>query len=157
MAWICHAALVVGEQQSKVSIEVPPEHPFFVYGQGWSSCSPGGLHNSSLCPAIGSRWEMSASLSVLQSLNSNSVSVQLCSHRPAGSSPKDLRGQSWDPESNVTVMGKASRQAGSRSVEPSQPGLVLRPAGRLRASKIQHARGGGAGLHCSVPLSFRRR
>jgi hypothetical protein len=25
---------VVGEQQSKVSIEVPPEHPFFVYGQG---------------------------------------------------------------------------------------------------------------------------
>uniref|UniRef100_A0A8V0XTT1 Ataxin 1 like n=1 Tax=Gallus gallus TaxID=9031 RepID=A0A8V0XTT1_CHICK len=32
---------VVGEQQSKVSIDVPPEHPFFVYGQGWSSCSPG--------------------------------------------------------------------------------------------------------------------
>ncbi|XP_066493328.1 ataxin-1-like [Tiliqua scincoides] len=31
---------VVGEQQSKVSIDVPPEHPFFVYGQGWSSCSP---------------------------------------------------------------------------------------------------------------------
>ncbi|XP_033929732.1 ataxin-1-like [Melopsittacus undulatus] len=32
---------VVGEQQSKVSIDVSPEHPFFVYGQGWSSCSPG--------------------------------------------------------------------------------------------------------------------
>ncbi|XP_048825513.1 LOW QUALITY PROTEIN: ataxin-1-like [Brienomyrus brachyistius] len=30
----------VGEQQSKVAIEVPPEHPFFVFGQGWSSCSP---------------------------------------------------------------------------------------------------------------------
>lgn len=30
----------VGEQQSKVTIDVPPEHPFFVYGQGWSSCSP---------------------------------------------------------------------------------------------------------------------
>lgn len=30
----------VGEQQSKVTIEVPPEHPFFVFGQGWSSCSP---------------------------------------------------------------------------------------------------------------------
>ncbi|NP_001121333.1 ataxin 1-like S homeolog [Xenopus laevis] len=30
----------VGEQQSKVCLDVPPEHPFFVYGQGWSSCSP---------------------------------------------------------------------------------------------------------------------
>lgn len=30
----------VGEQQSKVAIDVPPEHPFFVFGQGWSSCSP---------------------------------------------------------------------------------------------------------------------
>lgn len=30
----------VGEQQSKVAVEVPPEHPFFVFGQGWSSCSP---------------------------------------------------------------------------------------------------------------------
>ncbi|XP_077057915.1 ataxin-1-like [Siphateles boraxobius] len=32
----------VGEQQSKVTIDVPPEHPFFVFGQGWSSCSPEG-------------------------------------------------------------------------------------------------------------------
>ncbi|MGH0119648.1 UNVERIFIED_CONTAM: hypothetical protein FKN15_058099 [Acipenser sinensis] len=30
----------VGEQQNKVAIDVPPEHPFFVFGQGWSSCSP---------------------------------------------------------------------------------------------------------------------
>ncbi|XP_063293298.1 ataxin-1-like [Pelobates fuscus] len=30
----------VGEQQSKVCLDVPPEHPFFVYGQGWSSCNP---------------------------------------------------------------------------------------------------------------------
>lgn len=29
----------VGEQQSKVTIDVPPEHPFFVFGQGWSSCN----------------------------------------------------------------------------------------------------------------------
>ncbi|XP_035251612.1 ataxin-1-like [Anguilla anguilla] len=32
----------VGEQQNKVTIDVPPEHPFFVFGQGWSSCSPEG-------------------------------------------------------------------------------------------------------------------
>ena len=30
----------VGEQQNKVTIDVPPEHPFFVFGQGWSSCNP---------------------------------------------------------------------------------------------------------------------
>ncbi|XP_068429315.1 ataxin-1-like [Clinocottus analis] len=30
----------VGEQHNKVTIDVPPEHPFFVYGQGWSSCNP---------------------------------------------------------------------------------------------------------------------
>ncbi|XP_053722334.1 ataxin-1-like [Synchiropus splendidus] len=30
----------VGEQQSRVTIDVPPEHPFFVFGQGWSSYSP---------------------------------------------------------------------------------------------------------------------
>ncbi|XP_061820047.1 ataxin-1-like [Nerophis lumbriciformis] len=30
----------VGEQKSKVTIDVPPEHPFFVFGQGWSSHSP---------------------------------------------------------------------------------------------------------------------
>ncbi|XP_069757360.1 ataxin-1-like [Narcine bancroftii] len=30
----------VGEPKSKVSVEVPPEHPFFVFGQGWSSCNP---------------------------------------------------------------------------------------------------------------------
>uniref|UniRef100_UPI00398E4974 ataxin-1-like n=1 Tax=Pristiophorus japonicus TaxID=55135 RepID=UPI00398E4974 len=30
----------VGEPQTKVSVEVPPEHPFFVFGQGWSSCNP---------------------------------------------------------------------------------------------------------------------
>ncbi|XP_069491595.1 ataxin-1-like [Ambystoma mexicanum] len=31
---------MVGEQQNKVTLDVPPEHPFFVYGQGWSSCNP---------------------------------------------------------------------------------------------------------------------
>ncbi|XP_055504968.1 LOW QUALITY PROTEIN: ataxin-1-like [Leucoraja erinacea] len=30
----------VGEHKAKVSVEVPPEHPFFVFGQGWSSCNP---------------------------------------------------------------------------------------------------------------------
>ncbi|XP_048402410.1 ataxin-1-like [Stegostoma tigrinum] len=30
----------VGEPQTKVSVEVTTEHPFFVFGQGWSSCNP---------------------------------------------------------------------------------------------------------------------
>ncbi|XP_007887502.1 ataxin-1-like [Callorhinchus milii] len=30
----------VGEPQTKVSVEVSSEHPFFVFSQGWSSCNP---------------------------------------------------------------------------------------------------------------------
>ncbi|NWV80172.1 ATX1L protein, partial [Dasyornis broadbenti] len=65
---------VVGEQQSKVSIDVPPEHPFFVYGQGWSSCSPGRTAQLFALPChrlqVG---DVCISIS-LQSMNGNSVS-----------------------------------------------------------------------------------
>nr|XP_009943715.1 PREDICTED: ataxin-1-like [Opisthocomus hoazin] len=65
---------VVGEQQSKVSIDVPPEHPFFVYGQGWSSCSPGRTAQLFALPChrlqVG---DVCISIS-LQSMNSSSAS-----------------------------------------------------------------------------------
>ncbi|NXH91198.1 ATX1L protein, partial [Edolisoma coerulescens] len=65
---------VVGEQQSKVSIDVPPEHPFFVYGQGWSSCSPGRTAQLFALPChrlqVG---DVCISIS-LQSMNGNSAS-----------------------------------------------------------------------------------
>ncbi|NXX74440.1 ATX1L protein, partial [Urocolius indicus] len=65
---------VVGEQQSKVSIDVPPEHPFFVYGQGWSSCSPGRTAQLFALPChrlqVG---DVCISIS-LQSMNGNSPS-----------------------------------------------------------------------------------
>ncbi|NXN97148.1 ATX1L protein, partial [Rhinopomastus cyanomelas] len=65
---------VVGEQQSKVSIDVPPEHPFFVYGQGWSSCSPGRTAQLFALPChrlqVG---DVCISIS-LQSVNGNSAS-----------------------------------------------------------------------------------
>ncbi|NXY66424.1 ATX1L protein, partial [Callaeas wilsoni] len=65
---------VVGEQQSKVSIDVPPEHPFFVYGQGWSSCSPGRTAHLFALPChrlqVG---DVCISIS-LQSMNGNSAS-----------------------------------------------------------------------------------
>ncbi|NXR91194.1 ATX1L protein, partial [Hypocryptadius cinnamomeus] len=65
---------VVGEQQSKVSIDVPPEHPFFVYGQGWSSCSPGRTGQLFALPChrlqVG---DVCISIS-LQSMNGNSAS-----------------------------------------------------------------------------------
>ncbi|XP_038609941.1 LOW QUALITY PROTEIN: ataxin-1-like [Tachyglossus aculeatus] len=64
---------VVGEQQSRVSIDVPPEHPFFVYGQGWSSCSPGRTARLFSLPChrlqVG---DVCISIS-LQSLNGNPV------------------------------------------------------------------------------------
>ncbi|NWI89980.1 ATX1L protein, partial [Pitta sordida] len=65
---------VVGEQQSKVSIDVPPEHPFFVYGQGWSSCSPTRTAQLFALPChrlqVG---DVCISIS-LQSMNGNSAS-----------------------------------------------------------------------------------
>ncbi|NWI04125.1 ATX1L protein, partial [Tichodroma muraria] len=65
---------VVGEQQSKVSIDVPPEHPFFVYGQGWSSCSPERTAQLFALPChrlqVG---DVCISIS-LQSMNGNSAS-----------------------------------------------------------------------------------
>ncbi|XP_074865320.1 ataxin-1-like isoform X1 [Carettochelys insculpta] len=69
---------VVGEQQSKVSIDVPPEHPFFVYGQGWSSCSPGRTAQLFALPChrlqVG---DVCISIS-LQSLNGNSAPQANC-------------------------------------------------------------------------------
>ncbi|XP_009875299.1 PREDICTED: ataxin-1-like, partial [Apaloderma vittatum] len=69
---------VVGEQQSKVSIDVPPEHPFFVYGQGWSSCSPGRTAQLFALPChrlqVG---DVCISIS-LQSVNGNSASQANC-------------------------------------------------------------------------------
>ncbi|KFU86649.1 Ataxin-1-like, partial [Chaetura pelagica] len=69
---------VVGEQQSKVSIEVPPEHPFFVYGQGWSSCSPGRTAQLFALPChrlqVG---DVCISIS-LQSMNGSSTSQASC-------------------------------------------------------------------------------
>lgn len=113
---------VVGEQQSKVSIEVPPEHPFFVYGQGWSSCSPGRTAQLFSLPChrlqVG---DVCISIS-LQSLNSNSVSQASCAppgqlgppqERPERTvlGPRDL----CDSEGKNQPTGE-----GSRAVEPSQ-------------------------------------
>ena len=30
----------VGPKKASFTVETPGEHPFFVYGQGWSSCNP---------------------------------------------------------------------------------------------------------------------
>ncbi|XP_029464114.1 ataxin-1-like [Rhinatrema bivittatum] len=69
---------IVGEQQSKVSLDVPPEHPFFVYGQGWSSCSPAQTTQIFALPChrlqVG---DVCISIS-LQSLNENSASPAGC-------------------------------------------------------------------------------
>ncbi|KAM5133177.1 ataxin-1-like isoform 1-T3 [Callospermophilus lateralis] len=113
---------VVGEQQSKVSIEVPPEHPFFVYGQGWSSCSPGRTAQLFSLPChrlqVG---DVCISIS-LQSLNSNSISQASCAppgqlgppqERPERTvlGPRDL----CDSEGKNQPTGE-----GSHAVEPSQ-------------------------------------
>ncbi|XP_030060539.1 ataxin-1-like [Microcaecilia unicolor] len=80
---------IVGEQQSKVSLDVPPEHPFFVYGQGWSSCSPGQTTQVFALPChrlqVG---DVCISIS-LQSLNDNLASPAGCLLPSQALSPKD--------------------------------------------------------------------
>ncbi|XP_051830642.1 ataxin-1-like [Antechinus flavipes] len=113
---------VVGEQQSKVSIDVPPEHPFFVYGQGWSSCSPGRTAQLFSLPChrlqVG---DVCISIS-LQSLNSNSVSQ-------AGFPPPDQLGPSQErPER--TVLGSREPSDSDRKSQPSGEG-ALAPSSHL--------------------------
>lgn len=114
---------VVGEQQSKVSIEVPPEHPFFVYGQGWSSCSPGRTAQLFSLPChrlqVG---DVCISIS-LQSLNSNSVSQSSCAPPGQLGPPRERPERTvLGPREQCDSDGKSQPSGeGSRLVEPSQP------------------------------------
>ncbi|XP_068943809.1 ataxin-1-like [Petaurus breviceps papuanus] len=118
---------VVGEQQSKVSIDVPPEHPFFVYGQGWSSCSPGRTAQLFSLPChrlqVG---DVCISIS-LQSLNSNSVSQ-------AGFPPPDQLGPSQErPER--TVLGSREPSDGDRKSQPSGEGALAQSSHTVEPSQ----------------------
>ncbi|XP_045666228.1 ataxin-1-like [Ursus americanus] len=114
---------VVGEQQSKVSIEVPPEHPFFVYGQGWSSCSPGRTAQLFSLPChrlqVG---DVCISIS-LQSLNSNSVSQASCAPPGQLGPPRERPERTvLGPREQCDSEGKSQLSGeGSQMVEPSQP------------------------------------
>ncbi|NXF79526.1 ATX1L protein, partial [Sclerurus mexicanus] len=119
---------VVGEQQSKVSIDVPPEHPFFVYGQGWSSCSPGRTAQLFALPChrlqVG---DVCISIS-LQSMNGNSASQanspltdQLGSARER--SERTAQGPREPSDRAAERKGHTDRDgvAQSARAEPSQP------------------------------------
>ncbi|NXA07670.1 ATX1L protein, partial [Sapayoa aenigma] len=119
---------VVGEQQSKVSIDVPPEHPFFVYGQGWSSCSPGRTAQLFALPChrlqVG---DVCISIS-LQSMNGNSASRassplmdQLVSARER--SERTAQGPREPSDRAAERKSHADRDSAARSAhaEPSQP------------------------------------
>ncbi|XP_008489770.2 ataxin-1-like isoform X1 [Calypte anna] len=119
---------VVGEQQSKVSIDVPPEHPFFVYGQGWSSCSPGRTAQLFALPChrlqVG---DVCISIS-LQSMNGNSASQanypltdQMVSARER--SDRTAQGSTEPPKGAAERKSHMDREgtALSSCVEPSQP------------------------------------
>lgn len=132
---------VVGEQQSKVSIEVPPEHPFFVYGQGWSSCSPGRTAQLFSLPChrlqVG---DVCISIS-LQSLNSHSVSQASC----------DPPGQPGPPRERPerTVLGQSEPPGeGPRVAEPS----VVEPSAQACRPAPSFQRYGGQGPEARAAL-----
>ncbi|XP_040427619.1 ataxin-1-like [Cygnus olor] len=122
---------VVGEQQSKVSIDVPPEHPFFVYGQGWSSCSPGRTAQLFALPChrlqVG---DVCISIS-LQSMNGNSASQanypltdQLISTRER--SERTAQGSREPSDGAAERKSQPERESAAQSshAEPSQPETV---------------------------------
>ncbi|NXG62154.1 ATX1L protein, partial [Hemiprocne comata] len=113
---------VVGEQQSKVSTEVPPEHPFFVYGQGWSSCSPGRTAQLFALPChrlqVG---DVCISIS-LQSMNSSSTSQATCPLMDQLVSTREraertAQGPSEPPDRAADRKSQTDREG----TEPSQP------------------------------------
>ncbi|NXJ63553.1 ATX1L protein, partial [Rostratula benghalensis] len=119
---------VVGEQQSKVSIDVPPEHPFFVYGQGWSSCSPG--RTAQLFALSCHRLQVGdVCISIsLQSMNGNSASQanypledQLISTRER--SERTAQGSREPSDRAAERKSHTDRDSAAQSshAEPSQP------------------------------------
>ncbi|XP_062868815.1 ataxin-1-like isoform X2 [Trichomycterus rosablanca] len=120
----------VGERQSKVSIDVPPEHPFFVFGQGWSSCSP----------------EHTAQLYGLacHHLQVGDVCVSVTLQQPSTPHQKPPL-VSQQPQQQQTTHSRTSTKANSTSGVPSQPmgppaPQNSRPQGHLRTERIQRER-----------------
>ncbi|XP_015729742.1 ataxin-1-like isoform X1 [Coturnix japonica] len=119
---------VVGEQQSKVSIDVPPEHPFFVYGQGWSSCSPG--RTAQLFALTCHRLQVGdVCISIsLQSMNGNSASQanypftdQLISTRERSEITAQGSREPSDRTAERKTQTERENAAQSSHEEPSQP------------------------------------
>lgn len=118
----------VGECQSKVSIDVPPEHPFFVFGQGWSSCSP----------------ERTAQLYGLTchhlQVGDVCVSITLQQHSPAHQKAPAIAQQSQQPTHSRT--SKANSTTGGTSSQPMGPPAPQnpRPQGQLRMERVHRER-----------------
>lgn len=120
----------VGERQSKVSIDVPPEHPFFVFGQGWSSCSP----------------ERTAQLYGLTCHHLQAgdvcVSITLQQHSAPHQKPPSISQQPQQPTHSRTS-AKANSTSGASSSQPMGPPApqIPRPAqGQLRTERVHRER-----------------
>uniref|UniRef100_H3A2M3 Ataxin 1 like n=1 Tax=Latimeria chalumnae TaxID=7897 RepID=H3A2M3_LATCH len=132
---------LVGEQQSRVNIDVPPEHPFFVYGQGWSSCNP----------------ERTAQLFGLAShrLQVGDVCISLRLHATGGNAASQVMGPPASPatmhksraEATPPLPVEHTLQSERNSERPSQPERDM----ALRNSHMDHP-GTGA-----TPQSYQRR
>ncbi|XP_028813010.1 ataxin-1-like [Denticeps clupeoides] len=116
----------VGEQQSKVTIDVPPEHPFFVFGQGWSSYSP----------------EQTAQLYGLtcHHLQAGDVCVSIALQQPPASQQK---AQPQQPSQQVS--GRTSTKANSTSGAVAQPmgppaPQHVRPQSHFRMERVHRDR-----------------
>lgn len=119
----------VGERQSKVCIDVPPEHPFFVFGQGWSSCSP----------------DRTAQLYGLTchhlQVGDVCVSIALQQHLAPHQKPPSISQQPQQSTHSRTST-KANSTSGASSSQPMGPPAPQnpRPQGQLRMERVHRER-----------------
>ncbi|GAA6077984.1 ataxin-1-like [Tachysurus ichikawai] len=119
----------VGECQSKVSIDVPPEHPFFVFGQGWSSCSP--EHTAQLYGLTCHHLQV----------GDVCVSITLQQHSSAHQKPPSVSQQPQQPTHSRTST-KANSMSGASSSQPMGPPAPQNPRslGQIRMERVQRER-----------------
>ncbi|XP_071370778.1 ataxin-1a [Centroberyx affinis] len=163
----------VGEHRSQVSVEVLVEYPFFVFGQGWSSCCPDRttqllelpctkLSVGDVCISLTLKNLRNGSLKKTQSLElATPAAVPASSHgylkppRAVPDAPRSCSGGSsrhGERENGVSQRGSGgSGSGGATNVENGE----LRFGERGSVSKGQGASGAEAGS--SKPAAGRKR
>ncbi|XP_024150269.1 ataxin-1a [Oryzias melastigma] len=156
----------VGEHRSQVSVEVLLEYPFFVFGQGWSSCCPdrttqllelpcSKLSVGDVCISLTLKNLKNGSLKKTLEPASHASVQHLKPHRAASDAPQSCSGgNSRHRERENGISQRRSDERGSGESSRMENGDVM-VEGRRSVFKGQVA--GSAAVGCSKPAPSRKR